>query len=482
MRRIVALFLILLLLAAAPVQAESAAYVEDCAVQPGEGAEIRYYLPALGEAELTLSTQSGLELMKVFSARTLLGGLHVLRLEPEALSGLEAGYYTLSLAYGGSLYTATLTLGEPPAPAADLPAETGTDITPALRSEYRPGHADCYWCTPMDITDESAVWAMLTAPMTYVDIDQMKQALIYAAPDESSTAVAVVTGQSQGLHVLETLDNGWTRVETYSTSFFDSKVKNYNAFTTGYIQTSKLKTRQVNQRCGIVVDKLTQRLYFFLDGKLETTLTVSTGLYNSRQPYNETRSGEFMLISFTGAIKSDNTIGDYAIRYNAADYLHEVVHVKNADGTKNYKYSEPRLGVRASHGCIRVQRLTNADGYNMKVLYEKIKELCGKTPNVKLVIWEDYQGRHIPYPAEDTALYYNPDGGSYYHATANCPGVKKQYLPMTAFTYAELETGHFASLNRCPNCQPVLRKGEIDAINAEHQESSPGEIMTLIGK
>ena len=100
----------------------------------------------------------------------------------------------------------------------------------------------------------------------------------------------------------------------------------------------------------------------------------------------------------------------------------------------------------------------------------------------KLVVWEDYQGRQIPLPDDSTTLYYNPQGGSNYHATATCTGVRSQYLPLTAFSYGELGSGAFASLNICPYCQPVPRKAEIARVNQAHMESSPGEIMALIEK
>ena len=62
-----------------------------------------------------------------------------------------------------------------------------SDITPAYRSTETPeGHEGCYWCTPMDIIDEKAVWAMLTSPMTVADIDMNKQTVVYAEPDENS--------------------------------------------------------------------------------------------------------------------------------------------------------------------------------------------------------------------------------------------------------------------------------------------------------
>ena len=56
-----------------------------------------------------------------------------------------------------------------------------TEITPAYRSEHRPEHKNCYWCTPMDLTDEEAVWNMLTAPITVADLDMMKQTDIRSA-------------------------------------------------------------------------------------------------------------------------------------------------------------------------------------------------------------------------------------------------------------------------------------------------------------
>ena len=358
-------------------------------------------------------------------------------------------------------------------------APEATSVTPAYRSEWTlEDHENCYWCTPMSLEDEDALWKMLTAPITVADVDMNKQTVVYPEPDEKSEPIGMLTGQSQGVHVLETLDNGWTKVETYSTSFHDSKVKNWNAFVTGYVLTEKLKTVEVNQNYGLIIDKLTQRLYLFKDGHLETSLAVSTGLYNSKQPYNESRSGEYMIIyTKTGALIDGNMHCDYALKFNAADYLHEVPYIKNGDGTKNYKAYETKLGSRASHGCLRVQRNKNAKGYNMAALASLIKNRRDKNC-VKLVIWEDYQGRQVKIPDDSTPLYYNPNGGSMYHAVADCASVKKKFLPLAAFTYGELEDDGFRKLTACPYCQPSPRKKTLEAINEEHWESSPGEVMS----
>lgn len=45
--------------------------------------------------------------------------------------------------------------------------------------------------------------------------------------------------------------------------------------------------------------------------------------------------------------------------------------------------------------------------------------------------------------------------------------MRDKYLPLTAFTYGELDSGKYASLTGCTNCIPVKRRAEIDAINQE---------------
>ena len=89
-----------------------------------------------------------------------------------------------------------------------------SEITPAYRSGEHPGHENCFWCTPMDLSDENKIWAMLTAPVTVVDVDMMKQVVLYAEPDENSEPIGMITGQSQAVHVLEKREDGWSRIET----------------------------------------------------------------------------------------------------------------------------------------------------------------------------------------------------------------------------------------------------------------------------
>ena len=341
-----------------------------------------------------------------------------------------------------------------------------SQYTPSYGSPYAGQDSELnYWTTPMDITDEETIWKMLMTPVTVVDTGkknaQKSQVLIRAEPSEDAGSVGVVTCVTQGVHVLETLDNGWSLIECYSSSFHDSKIKAWNLLVQGYVQTELLKTVQPDPEIALIVDKLTQRLYIFKDGALFSTLLVSTGRANARQPYNETRSGEFLLqLPAVGEFRSDNLYCSMGIRFNNGDLIHEVPHMKNADGTKNYSTTEYKLGTRGSHGCIRVQRKRTPEGTNMKWIWNNKKD------NMKIVIWEDWQGRQYSYPADDMPLYYNPKHGKYYHTNETCYSAED--VIFSPFTYGELETEPFASLEACTYCCAPLRKAEIDQINELH--------------
>ncbi len=355
---------------------------------------------------------------------------------------------------------------EEPETTEEVTAEN-TVFTPALGSPYQPDEPLNYWNMPMDITDEAAVWEVLMQPMTilYSNVDRAErtQTVLRAEPSDDSEAVGVVTRMNQGVHVLETLDNGWSLIEAYSSSFYGGNVKRWNLLVQGYVKTKELKVVEPQQEYGFVVDKLTQRLYMFKEGKLFTTLMISTGLVNGIepiQPYNETRSGEFLLTSPVGDFASGNMTCDMGIRFNSGDLLHEVPHKINADGTRNYGYTEPLLGSKASHGCIRVQRRKTPEGINMTWIWNN------RIRNTKLLIWEDWQGRQMDIPEDDFLLYYNPDGGSYYHSSSFCyMAPKRTFEP---FTYGQLEEEGFAKLKRCTYCAPVFRRAEIEERNAEY--------------
>ena len=492
MKRFAALFLMLCLL---PIGAgaEAPYFIEiPESIRPGETLLFSFFAPEDALCDLVLLDGSGQMAAAIVQEYEAIHGANTVSWNGEYWGRtVSAGDYTLSLTVEGQTLTAPfkveaqgviqptspadITPEQPEAPEETqapepnvVPAAEGA-LYPAYHSPYPCGHENCFWRTPMDITDEAAVWAALMAPITVIKGDQRDQIYLRAEPSEASEAIAEVTCYSQGVHVLETLDNGWSLVECYSSSFAYSKVGAWNQFTQGYVKTSLLQEKNVgNTEFGLVVDKLTQLLYIFRKGKMIAELLCSTGLPNDEQPFNETRSGEFLLVSPMGEFASGKLSCSYGIRFNDGDVLHEVPHIKRGD-RKVYETTEPKLGSRASHGCIRVQRLKNPDGINMNWIWNELYKTVAKK-NVKLFIWEDYPGRQLEVPDGDTLLYYNDDGGSNYHRGDNCYGVRAKFLPLSVFTYAQLDEEPYASLTPCPYCAPPRRVAEIEAINAAHRE------------
>ena len=325
-------------------------------------------------------------------------------------------------------------------------------FTPSKKAA-KEGDAVSYWTTPMDITDEKAVWKMLMAPVTVLDGDQKSQVYLRAKPNRRAKIVGEVTCRSQGVQVLGKDQKGWTKIRCYSSSFHGSKSKKWNKLVEGWVETKLLTVIKPDPSMGLVIDKLTQRMYIFQKGKLFTTLRISTGLPNEDQPYNETRSGEFLLVSKVGNFASGTMVCEMALRFNFGDLMHQVPYYQGKT-YKSYDIYETKLGERASHGCIRVQRRLNADGVNMKWLYKRYKE------NIKLVIWEDWEGREKPAVAPDTKVYYSPVDPKHYHCCETCYRVtqtknkKKELVKMKAIPFKSLKTKKYASLTACTWCNP----------------------------
>ena len=57
-----------------------------------------------------------------------------------------------------------------------------------------------------------------------------------------------------------------------------------------------------------------------------------------------------------------------------------------------------------------------------------------------------------PVPPDSMLLYYNADGGQYYHADPQCEAVNEKYFPMVSFTYGELGNPPYNSLRPCLKC------------------------------
>ncbi|GHU73855.1 hypothetical protein AGMMS49992_13750 [Clostridia bacterium] len=334
-----------------------------------------------------------------------------------------------------------------------LPVSTASSSTVLDYSQFIDT-GDSWWNDRefFDLTDPARVWEYLIREVTVLDVGEQTPVYLLDKPGgervKKGQYEGFLYGRSVSVHVLE-ISGDWAFIEGYDMT--DDLIQ-------GWVRASLLKKYQPSTLYGIVVDKQSQRLYLYSDAKLVTTLKISTGLPTKAKPFQETASGEFLICSWTGGFWADNLYCELALRFNGGDLLHMVPALVAADGTKDYSTTEPHLGERASHGCIRTQRVKSAEGINMQWLWDNLKV------NTKLIVWDD-TGRPMYYPDPNTALYYNPDGGRYYHADENCPSVKNQYLPLTGvMRYAQLRDT-FSKLVACNTCTPPIAPAQIDKIN-----------------
>ena len=341
--------------------------------------------------------------------------------------------------------------------------------TPNENSTIRCDHEFCFWNLRMGEMNEENIWRVLTQPVTVLRGSQKEQRRIQARPEEDCQEyTGVVTCDSQAVHVLERGEE-WSLIEAYSSSEEGSSVKVFAEHFLGYVKTADLQEKEVSQTHGIVIDKQQQRLYVFVNGKLFSTLLCSTGFAEASTPFHETPAGEFLIVSWTGGFWAGKLYCDMALRINKGILLHEVPRiprVREATGEEYWDYDTCSnfLGEKASHGCIRIQKDPTPEGVNAKWLWDNLP----RDPAVKVIIWDD-RDRELIYPDDSLTLYYNPRSGRNYHSSAYCRAVNEKYLPLTAFTYGELEEKPYNRLKRCPACAPQLRKEELDTQNRKNR-------------
>ena len=319
------------------------------------------------------------------------------------------------------------------------------------------------WFGEFDPYDEEAAWSRLMADITVLNVDQKERVFLSDGPNGNRKTTdahrGFFFGESVAVRVLDEQD-GWSKIQAYN---------DYDELEEGWVRPGRLKTVSPNRTWGMIVDKRTQRLYLYKEGKLETELMISTGTTKGQnEDYCETASGEFLLISPTGGFWSGNLWCDQAIRFNGGDLLHMVPAVYRgenvgvyADGSGDFSFCESALGTRASHGCIRVQRKENADGYNHQWIWNNLRY----EKDIKIIIWDD-DGRKLPETDGSTNMYYNPNGGEKFHADQYCPGVKDRYLPLSPVRYSTLARYPYTELTPCSACKAPERPEVVSTWNA----------------
>lgn len=457
----------------------STAFLSDTlALVPGVSGAVRFRLAEAAAVTVSLMDDGGKSRYTFMEHEPLEPGEHGFPWDGTLLDGspLAQGHYKLVLTGGKTEAVMDVRIDDP-LPQLEAVAEEANAIGPD--ASPNPGDAPApkvspnasYWewdAANLDIASpesQATLWATLQQPITVLDVGPKEHVYPVREPGLSpkirDNVVGQLHGQTQGVRVLDQAGE-WSLVEAYSNdgnrARWESMKSASDERVCGWVKTALLKTVQPYERYGLVVDKLTQRLYLFEAGKLKTTLLVSTGKPTKGEPHNETTSGEFITDSWVGEFQSNSMYCSFAIRINGGVLLHEVPHQKDGDGAKRWGNFELYLGQKASHGCVRVQRQTNADGIDMEWLWDNLKR------GTKVLILDD-TGRSLPLPKPDTPFYYNPDKGQYYHALAHCQSVSQRFLPLTGFVYGQRHEAPFDKLTPCPVCAMAwgIDQGDIPA-------------------
>ncbi len=83
----------------------------------------------------------------------------------------------------------------------------------------------------------------------------------------------------------------------------------------------------------------------------------------------------------------------------------------------------------------------------------------------------------------DPQLYYQPDGGEYYHLDRNCKCISPQYLPLQGtFLYSELNGEPYRNLKPCEICgAPLRQEGSARPLSFRDAVDAAGEYAAVGG-
>ena len=203
--------------------------------------------------------------------------------------------------------------------------------------------ADWY---PKAYDDDAAVWAKLMEPVVVVDAAQMSRARFYEKPNENSKVVGLVYGTTVAVNVLELNVGKFAKIGAYCS--FDGEYRE------GYMLQKYLKYVWPNTRYGVVLDKNSQTMTVYSDGKKLGVMKVSTGLMTGTDYAAETRAGVYLTFDRLTDFHQDGMRYDYPIRIDGPHLIHQMGYTYSSAVSADFSKQGPLLGQKASHGCVRM--------------------------------------------------------------------------------------------------------------------------------
>lgn len=204
---------------------------------------------------------------------------------------------------------------------------------------------------------DAEIWEIMMKPSVVVNATgSSSRFVLRESPTNRSAAVGLVCCATQGLDVLA-IEGDWAQV----------RAGNYSDghFITGWYPVKGLTVVTPAPHYAVLVDKRTQTLTVYHDGVPLGTVPVSTGLPTEKKPQRETSPGAFLTdIHFSRDFAQDGARYDYPLRYQGGNIIHSTGYARiphAAYSVKDYSKNLPRLGQKASHGCVRVSPFTTPD-------------------------------------------------------------------------------------------------------------------------
>lgn len=260
-----------------------------------------------------------------------------------------------------------------PAYAFDVPVTLADGC--AIVSEVTAGTL----AMPSMADSDEDIWQMMMEPSAVIGLSSATaHQKVYALPDKNSQVLGTLHGLSQAVQVVALGEDGWARITAWN--------HEDGSPVDGYVPAELLTMVEPNREYGLLLDKNTQTMAVFHQGKRLTTLDVSTGLMAKNKLFRETPAGVYLTLEHMTGFASESFHYEYPIRYDGGNLLHQLG-MKKRGGRKDFSLQAPELGSKASHGCIRLPSRVNADGINAYWLWTHLPY------HTRLIILDDPEQR-----------------------------------------------------------------------------------------
>ena len=236
---------------------------------------------------------------------------------------------------------------------------------------------------PEEDWPDAEIWALMMQPSVVVDIDFFKHQKVYAEKDPDAEVLGTLHGQTQGLKVIS-LEEDWARVGAWN--------HEEAAYVEGWVPRKVLKVVYPGTDYGLLIDKKTQTMKVYYQGRLLDTLRVSTGLAEKKHFEQETAAGAFLTGYHRVDFSTNGKKFDYVIQYDGGNMMHQIPYLWGA-GKKDFSVGRDVLGQKASHACIRVQAEPGEGGLNAYWLWTHLPY------HTRILILDDPEQREAEFAA-----------------------------------------------------------------------------------